>query len=121
MQFTTAFLVLLGVAVIDAAPSTPSGTTIEDGSLTKRANSWAGQTFTGTSCQGGQLFWTVPDGFSCTNLASVSSLRITNFGGCSTTYFTGSGCQGSPVHVNAVNSCRGYAQGERIGSFSVQC
>lgn len=32
------------------------------------SNSWAMQTWTGTSCQGTRLFWTVPDGYSCTNL-----------------------------------------------------
>ncbi|KAI1736479.1 hypothetical protein F4680DRAFT_432255 [Xylaria scruposa] len=121
MQFTNSFLVLMAAAFASAAPSTQSAVPIEEGGLAIASNSWAMQTWTGTSCTGTQLFWSVPDGFSCTNLAAVSSLKVTNFGGCSTTYFTGSGCQGSPVHVDTQGSCDGYSQGERIGSFSVQC
>ena len=79
---------------------------------------------------------------------SVTSLKVTNFGGCSSQwsllsslpvsealnawigadmrictayYYTGSGCQGSPQHVDTLNSCDGYAQGDRIGSFNVNC
>ena len=31
-------------------------------------NSWGMNTWTGTSCQGNELWWSVPNGFSCTNL-----------------------------------------------------
>ena len=37
-----------------------------------RSNSWAAQTWTGTSCEGGQLSWSVPDGYSCTKLRRSS-------------------------------------------------
>ncbi|KAI0106417.1 hypothetical protein GGR51DRAFT_559832 [Nemania sp. FL0031] len=119
MQFTK-ILALFAAAVASAAPA-QSGQQVSEGGLTIASNSWAMQTWSGTSCTGTQFFWSVPDGASCTDLTNVRSLKVTNTGGCSTTYFTGSGCQGSPVHVDSVNSCDGYSQGESIASFSVNC
>ncbi|KAJ8109816.1 hypothetical protein ONZ43_g6031 [Nemania bipapillata] len=120
MQFTTSLIALLAAAVANAAPA-QSAQQVSDGSLTIASNSWAMQTWSGTSCTGTQFFWSAPDGFSCTDVTNVRSLDVTNTGGCSTTYFTGSGCQGSPVHVDSANSCDGYSQGESIESFSVSC
>ncbi|KAH8159283.1 hypothetical protein CIB48_g8965 [Xylaria polymorpha] len=120
MQFTTSFITLLAAAVASAAPSTQAGVPIVEGGETIASNSWAMQTWTGTSCQGTQLFWSVPDGFSCTNLGAVSSLKVTNFGGCSTTYFTGSGCQAAPStstpKVLAMGTLRVNALGRSLSS-----
>ncbi|KAI0859877.1 hypothetical protein F4860DRAFT_515374 [Xylaria cubensis] len=70
MQFTTSFLILVATAFASAAPSTQAAVPIEEGSQTIASNSWAMQTWTGTSCTGTQLFWSAPDGYSCTNLAA---------------------------------------------------
>ncbi|KAI1125897.1 hypothetical protein F5Y10DRAFT_267671 [Nemania abortiva] len=120
MQFTNTLLALFAAAAANAAPS-QSGQQVPEGGARIAANSWAMDTWSGTSCTGTQFSWSVPDGTSCTDVTNVRSLKVTNTGGCSTTYFTGSGCQGSPVHVDSANSCDGYSQGESIASFQVNC
>ncbi|KAI0397653.1 hypothetical protein F5Y17DRAFT_319367 [Xylariaceae sp. FL0594] len=128
MQFTTSILLAISAVFAAAAPSAASGAVVvpdsnNNNKLAARSNSLRLSTWTGTSCQGTKLDWTFPDGSSCTNFQSVTSLKVNNFGGCSTTYFTGSGCNNndSPIHVGTQGSCDGYAQGERIGSVLVVC
>jgi hypothetical protein len=86
MQFTTALTLLMGAITVSATPTPAVANSSSDAdSMVILSNNWRMETWSGTSCTGTHLFWTAPDGGSCTNMAAVSSLRVTNFGGCSST------------------------------------
>lgn len=85
MQFTAALALFLGAVAVSAAPSLNPNVAINATSveaLAPSANSWRMETWSGTSCTGEHFIWSAPDGHSCTNLAAVSSLKVTNLGGC---------------------------------------
>ncbi|MGL8192938.1 hypothetical protein, partial [Salmonella sp. NW644] len=92
-----------------------------DTSVSTLANSWHMTTYFATSCQGNALGWTTGDGNWCVlnDGTDWHSLRVDNFGGCSTRYFSGRGCSGGVQVTNS--ACWGFSQAEPIRAFQVTC
>ncbi|KAL8396853.1 hypothetical protein RB594_003808 [Gaeumannomyces avenae] len=90
----------------------------------RRGNSWHLTTYTGTSCEGDWLGWSWADGVGASCVVNDKrdwhSLRVDNFGSCSTTFFTGHGCGGDWAEVINGN-CMGWPQAEPIRSVRVTC
>ncbi|KLU86033.1 hypothetical protein MAPG_05052 [Magnaporthiopsis poae ATCC 64411] len=104
-----------------AGPSVPLVSNDTSPNTLAARNSWHLTTYFPTSCQGNWLGWTTGDGNWCVlnDGTDWHSLRVDNFGGCSTKYFSGRGCSGG-VQVTH-SGCWGFSQAEPIRAFEVRC
>ncbi|KAL8364911.1 hypothetical protein RB595_003951 [Gaeumannomyces hyphopodioides] len=117
--------------LLDGTALVPGGSSLAvtngtspDTPVARRRNSWHLTTYVATSCEGKWVGWTWADGVDSTCIVNDQrdwhSLRVDNFGGCFTKYFSGRGCGGDGVEVTN-SECKGFTKAEPIRSVLVTC